>query len=53
MLYRNTMTGAVVDVPSEVSGAWEKVESQPSPVSSETAKKTETKKTPAKKKKAG
>ncbi len=52
MLYRNVRTGAVVEVSSEVSGEWEKVE-QPSPVSSEPVKKAETKKAPAKKKKVG
>ncbi|MBQ3321897.1 MAG: hypothetical protein IJH05_03520 [Firmicutes bacterium] len=31
MLYRNKRTGVVVEVFSEVSGEWEKVE-QPSPV---------------------
>ena len=53
MLYRNTKTGVIVDVPSEVSGEWEKVEKQPSPVSVETEVKTETKKKTPRKKKEG
>lgn len=39
MQYRNTKTGVIVEVFSEVSGDWEKVEEQPSPVSVETEEK--------------
>lgn len=45
MQYRNTKTGAVVEVNSEVKGNWERIDA-PSP---ETPKKTATKK-PTKKK---
>lgn len=51
MLYRNKRTGAIVEVWSEVSGEWEKVEEQPSPVVEE--KKTEQKKAPRRTKKEG
>ena len=33
MQYRNKRTGVIVEVQSEVTGEWEKVEEQPSPVS--------------------
>ena len=31
MRYRHKMTGVVIDVPSEMSGAWERVEENPAP----------------------
>jgi hypothetical protein len=47
MKYRNTRTGVVVEVFSEIRGEWEKVEEQPSPVDSVPEKKA-----PKKRKKA-
>jgi len=44
MKYRNTITGVIVDVPSEVTGIWEPVE-KPAPVLQKDEKKTPAKKT--------
>lgn len=45
MKYRNTITGVIVDVPSEVTGTlWEPVE-KPAPVLQKDEKKTPAKKT--------
>ena len=51
MQYRNKRTGVIVEVWSEVSGEWEKVEEQPSPVSD--IQKKEKRKAPKKTKKEG
>lgn len=39
MKYRNKETGVIIDVPSELKGAWEPVKKAPAPVKKQTTAK--------------